>query len=335
MDRLNELLNLALNKIAEAKDLQTLNNLRVLYLGKKGLIPEYLKNISCIPLEERRRTGQVINNIKQELESNFKKRKQSLELIDYDSYNLDITLPSRGQKPGGIHPIRQVLEKIEDIFSSFGFIAAFGPEIEDEFHNFEALNIAQLHPARTMQDTFYINQPGFLLRTHTSPVQIRVLDVRKPPIRIIAPGCVYRRDSDLTHSPMFHQVEGLVVDTEISFTNLIEVLDNFLKIFFEKENLTIRFRPSYFPFTEPSAEVDIKCFSCNGIGCRICKNSGWLEILGCGMVHTKVLDNLCIDSELYTGYAFGVGVERLAMLYYDINDIRLFFENDLRFLEQF
>jgi phenylalanyl-tRNA synthetase alpha chain len=244
-----------------------------------------------------------------------------------------VTLPGRGQQKGGLHPITQTLQRIQSLLTQVGFKVEEGPEIEDDFHNFEALNMPPYHPARAMHDTFYIDEHT-LLRTHTSPVQIRVMKTQKPPLRIIAPGRVYRRDSDLTHTPMFHQVEGLVVDTDVSLADLKGFLEDFLKRFFEQD-LAIRFRASYFPFTEPSAEVDIQCVACSGSGCRVCKHSGWLEILGCGMVHPNVFKQVNIDNEQYTGFAFGMGVERLAMLRYGVNDIRLFFENDWRFLQQF
>jgi phenylalanyl-tRNA synthetase alpha chain len=246
---------------------------------------------------------------------------------------IDVTLPGRGQRPGGYHPISRTLTRIEALFARIGFTVAEGPEVEDDFRNFEALNIPPHHPARAMHDTFYFDAHT-LLRTHTSPVQIRVMEQQAPPVRIIAPGRVYRCDSDITHSPMFHQVEGLLVDEDVSFADLKGVLDDFLRHFFERD-LAVRFRPSYFPFTEPSAEVDIQCVICGGDGCRVCKHSGWLEVLGCGMVHPAVFEKVGIDSERYTGYAFGMGVERLSMLRYGVNDLRLFFDNDLRFLRQF
>jgi phenylalanyl-tRNA synthetase alpha chain len=233
-----------------------------------------------------------------------------------------------------LHPVTRTLARIEELFAQAGFEVAEGPEIETDYYNFEALNIPESHPARAMHDTFYI-EGNLLLRTHTSPVQIRVMRERKPPLRVIAPGRVYRCDSDLTHTPMFHQVEGFMVDEHVTFANLKGMLNDFLHRFFEREDLKVRFRPSYFPFTEPSAEVDIQCVMCGGAGCRVCKQSGWLEVLGCGMVHPKVFEHVNIDSERYTGFAFGMGCERLAMLRYGVNDLRLFFENDLRFLKQF
>jgi phenylalanyl-tRNA synthetase alpha chain len=246
---------------------------------------------------------------------------------------IDVTLPGRGSRSGGLHPVTRTLERIQDLFAGMGFAVAEGPEIEDDYHNFGALNIPETHPARAMHDTFYFDAHT-VLRTHTSPVQIRVMENQAPPLRVIAPGRVYRCDSDLTHTPMFHQVEGLLVDQDVSFADLKGLLDQFLKHFFERD-LGVRFRPSYFPFTEPSAEVDMECVMCGGKGCRVCSHTGWLEVLGCGMVHPKVFESVGIDNEQYTGFAFGMGVERLAMLRYGVNDLRLFFENDLRFLRQF
>jgi phenylalanyl-tRNA synthetase alpha chain len=247
---------------------------------------------------------------------------------------IDVTLPGRGEQPGGLHPVTRTLESMVSLLAQVGFEVVEGPEIEDDYHNFEALNIPPHHPARAMHDTFYFDAHT-VLRTHTSPVQIRVLESRQPPLRIIAPGRVYRCDSDLTHTPMFHQIEGLMVDENVSFADLKGLLEDLFRAYFEREDLAVRFRPSYFPFTEPSAEVDIQCVMCAGRGCRVCKDSGWLEVLGCGMVHPNVFAKVGIDNEEYTGFAFGLGVERLAMLRYGINDLRLFFENDLRFLAQF
>ena len=250
-----------------------------------------------------------------------------------ESERVDVTLAGRGQLPAGLHPVTRVMNRITEFFTQAGFQVAAGPEVEDDFHNFEALNIPSHHPARAMHDTFYFDAHR-LLRTHTSPVQIRVMEQQQPPIRIVCPGRVYRCDSDLTHSPMFHQVEGLLIDENVSFAQLKSVIQNFLRVFFEKD-LAVRFRPSYFPFTEPSAEVDIQCVMCDGKGCRVCKQTGWLEVLGCGMVHPQVLKNCGIDSDKYSGFAFGMGVERFAMLRYGVNDLRLFFDNDLRFLARF
>jgi phenylalanyl-tRNA synthetase alpha chain len=247
---------------------------------------------------------------------------------------VDVTLPGRALHSGGLHPVTQTMNRIQKMFGKLGFDTAEGPEVEDDFHNFEALNIPAHHPARAMHDTFYFDD-GQLLRTHTSPVQIRVLEHKAPPVRIIAPGRVYRCDSDITHTPMFHQVEGLLIDENVSFSDLKGTLEEFLKLFFEKDDLQTRFRPSYFPFTEPSMEADISCVMCGGSGCRVCGHSGWIEVLGCGMVHPEVFRHTGIDNDVFTGYAFGLGIERLAMLRYGVNDLRLFFENDLRFLQQF
>jgi phenylalanyl-tRNA synthetase alpha chain len=309
----------------------------VKYLGKSGLLTARLKQLGSLPVEQRPAAGQVINRAKIAVQEAVEARKARLERESLSSRlvaeRIDVTLPGRGQQPGGLHPITRTLQRIERLFSNAGFTVAEGPEVEDDYHNFEALNIPAHHPARAMHDTFYFAE-HLLLRTHTSPVQIRVMEKEAPPLKIIAPGRVYRCDSDLTHTPMFHQVEGLLVDEEVSFADLKGVLYDFLSNFFERD-LKLRFRPSYFPFTEPSAEVDIRCVMCGGTGCRVCKQSGWLEVLGCGMVYPEVFCHVGIDSERYLGYAFGMGVERLAMLRYGINDIRLYFENDLRFLRQF
>jgi phenylalanyl-tRNA synthetase alpha chain len=300
-------------------------SIRVNYLGKKGLLTQQLKQLGKLPADERPQAGQVINLAKAAVQEAIESRKTFLEDEQLNEQikqgRLDITLPGRGGKRAGLHPITLTLQRIESLFEQIGFDVVEGPEVEDDYHNFEALNIAEDHPARAMHDTFYFPD-GRLLRTHTSSVQIRMMQNDKPPFRFIAPGRVYRCDSDMTHTPMFHQVEGLIVDESVTFAELKGLLIDFLEIFFEKE-LEIRFRPSYFPFTEPSAEVDI-------MGER-----GWLEVLGCGMVHPNVLKNVGIDPEKYTGLAFGMGVERLAMLYYGVDDLRSFFDNDLRFLEQF
>ena len=282
--------------------------------------------------------GEVINQAKVEVQALIEARKEALELIALEkrllSEKIDVTLPGRNVEKGGLHPITQTLNHIQKIFAKSGFEIATGPEIEDDFHNFSALNIPEHHPARAMHDTFYFDA-NTVLRTHTSPVQIRTLEKQKPPVRVIAPGRVYRCDSDVTHTPMFHQVEGLIVDEEASFAQLKGLLIDFLRAYFEKEDLKVRFRPSYFPFTEPSAEADIECVICAGEGCRVCKKTGWLEVLGCGVVHPNVLTAVDIDPEEFSGLAFGMGVERLAMLRYGVNDLRLFFENDIRFLNQF
>ncbi len=334
---LQDLMKRAEGEIAAAPALHDLDQIRVRYLGKKGVLTERLKGLGALPAAERPQAGEAINHVKQAVRRSLDARRAALERAALDARlateGIDVTLPGRGQRPGGVHPITRTLERIERLFAGLGFEVAEGPEIEDDYHNFEALNIPPEHPARAMHDTFYLDG-GLLLRTHTSPVQVRVMERRQPPLRVIAPGRVYRCDSDLTHTPMFHQVEGLLVDESVRFTDLKGVIDEFLSRFFERD-LAVRFRPSYFPFTEPSAEVDIECVICAGAGCRVCGQSGWLEILGCGMVHPEVFRKVGIDEERYTGFAFGMGVERLAMLRYSVNDLRLFFENDLRFLRQF
>jgi phenylalanyl-tRNA synthetase alpha chain len=328
----------ARDAVAAAADLKALDDIRVQYLGKKGLLTEQLKQLGKLPAEQRPQAGQAINVAKQQVQDAIETRKADLQRAALQAQlageRVDVTLPGRGQHSGGLHPVTRTLARIEQLFAGMGFESVSGPEIEDDYHNFEALNIPAHHPARAMHDTFYIDAHR-VLRTHTSPVQIRVMESQKPPFRVIAPGRVYRCDSDLTHTPMFHQVEGLLVDENVSFADLKGLLDEFLKHFFERDDLGVRFRPSYFPFTEPSAEVDIECVMCSGKGCRVCSHSGWLEILGCGMVHPNVFEHVGVDNERYTGLAFGVGVERLAMLKYGVNDLRLFFENDLRFLQQF
>ncbi len=337
MHDLKTIVSQAQQEITQAEDISRLEALRVHYLGKKGVLTEYLKSLGNLAPELRPQAGQAINRAKDEVLTAIAAHRSSLENSDLEarlgSESIDVTLPGRGQASGGLHPITLTLARIEVLFASVGFARAEGPEIEDDYHNFEALNIPAHHPARAMHDTFYFDAHT-LLRTHTSPVQIRAMMNQPPPLRLIAPGRVYRCDSDLTHTPMFHQVEGLMVDKNVSFADLKGILDDFLQGFFEQD-LKVRFRPSYFPFTEPSAEVDIACVMCKGAGCRVCGQSGWLEVLGCGMVHPRVFQNVGIDSERYTGFAFGMGVERLAMLRYGVNDLRLFFENDLRFLRQF
>ncbi len=327
----------ALQAIEAARDLAALDEIRVAYLGKNGQLTAQLKRLGKLPPEQRPLAGQAINKAKQALQQAIETRREILEGERLNqrlaSETIDVTLPGRGLGKGGLHPVTRTLERIERLFSRAGFAVVEGPEIEDDYHNFEALNIPEHHPARAMHDTFYFDA-HLLLRTHTSPVQIRTMEKSGPPLKVIAPGRVYRCDSDLTHTPMFHQVEGLLVDENVSFADLKGVLYDFLSSFFERE-LKLRFRPSYFPFTEPSAEVDIECVMCGGEGCRVCSQTGWLEVLGCGMVHPEVFRHVGIDSEKYTGYAFGMGVERLTMLRYGVNDLRLFFENDLRFLRQF
>ncbi len=336
-EKIEELLRQAREDVARAGDLEALEQVRIRYLGKKGLFTQKMKALGRLSQEERPVVGKVINQARETFQRSLEERRQALEQARLDarlkSESIDVTLPGRGQRPGGVHPVTRTLQRIESLFASVGFQTAQGPEIEDDYHNFEALNIPAHHPARAMHDTFYIDQHT-LLRTHTSPVQIRVMESGQPPFRVIAPGRVYRCDSDLTHTPMFHQVEGFLVDEGVSFADLRGILDQFLKRFFEQD-VQIRFRPSYFPFTEPSAEVDVSCVMCGGKGCRVCGKSGWLEVMGCGMIHPKVFEAVGIDGERYTGFAFGLGVERLAMLRYGIGDLRLFFENDLRFLEQF
>ena len=334
---LDKLVKDAQAQIAACNDLDALDQLRVNYLGKKGVITAQMQQLGQLPGDQRKAAGQVINQAKQAIAVALNERKSALEQAALDealrAESIDVTLPGRGQSSGGLHPVSRTLKRIESLFREIGFSVATGPEIEDDFHNFEALNMPSTHPARAMHDTFYVD-PSTVLRTHTSPVQIRVMQQEQAPYRVIAPGRVYRCDSDLTHTPMFHQVEGLLVDEGISFADLKGILNGFLTAFFEKE-LAVRFRPSYFPFTEPSAEADIQCVMCAGKGCRVCSHTGWLEVLGCGMVHPNVFAHVNVDSEKYTGFAFGMGVERLAMLRYGINDLRLFFENDVRFLQQF
>ncbi|MDM8564233.1 phenylalanine--tRNA ligase subunit alpha [Candidatus Halobeggiatoa sp. HSG11] len=337
MPEISDIINQAQQDIHNSSNLQSLEKLRVHFLGKKGVLTQKLKQVGKLPAEQRPQAGQDINKAKKLLATAIEDRKNVLQSIALEAQlakeRIDVTLPGRGQIKGGLHPITQTLQRIKNLFAQIGFNVEEGPEIEDDYHNFEALNIPKHHPARAMHDTFYFDAHT-LLRTHTSPVQIRVMQNQKPPLRFIAPGRVYRCDSDLTHTPMFHQVEGLMIDENVSFADLKGMLDEFLKRFFERD-LKVRFRASYFPFTEPSAEVDVQCVACGGNGCRICKGSGWLEVLGCGMIHPNVLNAVKIDEDKYTGFAFGMGIERFAMLYYGVNDLRLFFENDLRFLRQF
>ncbi len=337
MQTLQALTQAALEAITLARDSQELDLLRVQFLGKKGSLTEQLKTLGGLPVDERPAAGAAINQAKVQVQDALAERKLALDAAEAEtllaSEVLDITLPGRRQGFGGLHPVTSTIERIENIFTRAGFSVVEGPEIEDDYHNFEALNIPAHHPARAMHDTFYFDATT-LLRTHTSTVQVRTMETSKPPIRIICPGRVYRCDSDVTHTPMFHQVEGLLIDEKVSFADLKGLIADFLQVFFEAE-LKVRFRPSYFPFTEPSAEVDVQCVVCKGQGCRVCKQSGWLEVLGCGMVHPRVLQLSGIDPEKYTGLAFGMGVDRLAMLRYQIKDLRLLFDNDLRFLRQF
>ncbi|EDZ91370.1 phenylalanine--tRNA ligase subunit alpha [Francisella tularensis] len=327
----------ALAELNLVKDKKTLDDIRVKYLGKKGELTEMMKLIATLSNDEKPKLGQAVNIAKQALQeainlklANFEEQELNEKLAQE---KIDITLSGVGQNQGSLHPVTKTLNRIEAFFKQNGFAIEFGPEIESDYYNFETLNIPSHHPARAMHDTFYIDDTH-VLRTHTSGVQIRTMEKQQPPIRIIAPGRVYRCDSDITHTPMFHQVEGLLVDKDVSFADLKGLLHAFLNSFFEKD-LKVRFRPSYFPFTEPSAEADIECVMCDGKGCRVCKHTGWLEVLGCGMVHPKVLKAGNVDPEKYQGFAFGMGVERLSMLRYGIDDLRMFFENDLRFLKQF
>ena len=337
MADLESLTRSALDEVAASKTLAALDEVRVRWLGKKGLLTEQLKSLGALPAAERPAAGARINEAKQQVESAIEAARELLSRAaveaELEAGRIDVTLPGRGEARGGVHPVTRARLRIERIFRDSGFEVATGPEIEDDFHNFEALNIPADHPARAMHDTFYFPD-GRLLRTHTSPVQIRELRKGRLPLAMIMPGRVYRVDHDMTHSPMFHQVEGLVVDEHVSFAHLKSVLQGFLRAFFEKD-LRMRLRPSYFPFTEPSAEVDMSCVFCDGAGCRVCKHTGWLEIAGCGMVHPNVFAAAGVDAERWTGYAFGMGIERLAMLRYGVNDLRLFYESDLRFLRQF
>jgi phenylalanyl-tRNA synthetase alpha chain len=326
MQQLEEVVGQAKAEIEGVSDIAALDEIRVKYLGKKGFFTEQMKGLGALSAEERPAAGAVINQAKQQVQDALNARREALEIAVLNqklaAETIDVSLPGRRIENGGLHPVTRTIERIERLFGEMGFKVARGPEIEDGFHNFDALNIPAHHPARTDHDTFYFN-PDLMLRTHTSGVQIRTMEHQQPPIRIIAPGRVYRNDYDMTHTPMFHQVEGLLVDEHASFTELKGILHDFLRNYFE-EDLTIRFRPSYFPFTEPSAEVDV-----------MGKNGKWLEVLGCGMVHPNVLRSVGIDPEKYSGFAFGMGVERLTMLRYGVNDLRAFFENDLRILKQF
>jgi len=337
MESLDKLAAAAREAIEGATDISALEELRVQYLGKKGSLTELLKGLGQLPPEQRPAAGAEINRVKDVLQAEIGERRQVLEssaiAARLANETIDITLSGRGQEQGGLHPVTRTIERISAFFENIGFETVEGPEIEDDYHNFEALNIPAHHPARAMHDTFYVDATH-VLRTHTSPVQVRVMENREPPLKIICPGRVYRCDSDLTHTPMFHQVEGLLIGENSSFAELKGVIQEFLQVFFEKD-FAVRFRPSFFPFTEPSAEVDIQCVLCDGAGCRVCKQTGWLEVMGCGMVHPRVFEMSGIDTQRFSGFAFGMGVERLAMLRYGVNDLRLFFENDLRFLGQF
>ena len=344
MQSLAELTERALAEIAASATGARLEEVRVHWLGKKGLLTEQLKSLGGLSAAERPLAGQKINDAKLAVQTALDARRELLDTAAIEarlqSGKVDVTLDGRGERNGGLHPVTRARLRIEGLFREVGFAVAEGPEIEDDFHNFTALNVPADHPARAMHDTFYLEHvvggERALLRTHTSPVQIRALRAARDslPLAVIAPGRVYRMDSDATHTPMFHQVEGLLVDEGVSFANLKAILHGFMEAYFERD-LSMRLRPSYFPFTEPSAEVDITCVECGGSGCRLCKHTGWIEVLGCGMVHPSVLTACGVDAERYTGYAFGMGIDRLAMLRYGVNDLRLFFDNDLRFLRQF
>ncbi len=337
MQELSSLVERALAEVAACAGLAALDEARVRWLGKKGTLTEQLKSLGSLPAAERPAAGLRINDAKTRVQAAIEARREVLTREEIErtlaAGKIDVSLPGRGEGRGGLHPVTKARLRIEALFQRAGFEVATGPEIEDDFHNFEALNFPLNHPARAMHDTFYFPD-GKLLRTHTSPVQIRAMLERGAPLAVVAPGRVYRCDSDMTHSPMFHQIEGLKVGEAVSFANMKAMLHGFLQAFFEQD-LAMRLRPSYFPFTEPSAEVDMSCVFCGGKGCRTCKHTGWLEIAGCGMVHPNVLMASGIDAERYSGYAFGMGIDRLTMLRYGVNDLRLFFENDLRFLEQF
>ncbi len=333
----NDILEDARAQIELAADLAALDRVRVAFLGKKGVVTELMKKMAELTPAERPAYGQTVNDLKSAIQEQLQIQEEALQAEALSktlaAQRLDVSLPGRGLGLGSLHPLTQTRESIENFFRGLGFDIVDGPEIEDEYHNFDALNIPAHHPARASHDTFYLEN-GFLLRTHTSPVQIRYMKTHPLPLRMIAPGRVYRCDNDMTHTPMFHQVEGLLIDDHSTFADLKGLLQLFLEDFFGQA-LVLRLRPSYFPFTEPSAEVDIQCVKCKGQGCRICSQSGWLEILGCGMVHPQVLMNLGIDSEKFSGFAFGMGIDRLTMLRYEIPDLRALFENDLRFLKQF
>ncbi|GAB4166851.1 MAG: phenylalanine--tRNA ligase subunit alpha [Rhodocyclaceae bacterium] len=349
MQELDQLVAWAVSEFESTVEPAQLEQIKGRFLGRSGSVTELLKGLGKLPPESRKAAGAAINAAKQSIEAALQSRREALQRAALEAQlareALDVTLPGRGSGIGGLHPVSRTLERIEALFRSIGFEVADGPEIETDFHNFTALNTPADHPARSMHDTFYLeNSPGVLLRTHTSPIQVRYMQAHvarhghlspMPPVKVIAPGRVYRVDSDATHSPMFHQVEGLWIGESVSFADLKGVLTDFLRRFFEKDSLSVRFRPSFFPFTEPSAEVDMGCVFCSGSGCRVCGHTGWLEIAGSGMVHPNVLAHVGIDSERYLGFAFGIGPDRLTMLRYGINDLRLFYDGDLRFLGQF
>lgn len=338
METIEELLAVATHAVKACDDLQQLRQYQVEYLGKKGKVSLLLRTLGQCPPDERTSRGKLINDAKTTISTLIDSKQADLEVKaiqdQISAETVDVSLPGRQRFTGGLHPVTRARMRIESYFKQRGFAVVEGPEIEDEFYNFDALNIPATHPARAMHDTFYLDA-NKLLRTHTSPTQIRYMQEQKAPIRMIAPGRVYRHDSDLTHTPMFHQVEGLLIDETTTMADLKGTLQDFLRYFFEVETLELRFRASYFPFTEPSAEVDIRCVNCSGMGCRVCSQTGWLEILGCGMVHPNVLRAGNIDPDRYQGFAFGLGIDRMAMLRYQINDLRIMFENDLRFLAQF
>ncbi|MBU6505772.1 MAG: phenylalanine--tRNA ligase subunit alpha [Betaproteobacteria bacterium] len=338
MQDLQSLMDEALASLAAVEQPALLEETKARYLGKSGVLTERLKALGKLPPAERPAAGAEINRVKVALEAAVQAQRERIAARQMESQlqaqALDVSLPGRGSGTGGLHPVTRTLQRIQTLFHSLGFDVADGPEIETDAYNFTALNIPENHPARAMHDTFYLD-PTHVLRTHTSPMQVRYLEAHPPPVKVIVPGRVYRCDSDMTHTPMFHQVEGLWIDPAATFSSLKGVLIDFMRRFFEQDELKARFRPSFFPFTEPSAEMDIGCVICHGEGCRVCSHTGWLEVLGCGMVHPNVLTPLGIDSEAHVGFAFGLGVERLAMLRYGVNDLRMFFENDIRFLKQF
>ena len=337
MEDLQQLVSQAIDAVGVAADEAALDEVRVAYLGKKGRITALSKSLGKMDPSERPAAGARINSAKSDVQRAIDAASVQLGeaaiAARLAAETVDVTLPGRNADIGGLHPVTKVIERIEAFFVGVGYEVVEGPEIEDDYHNFEALNLPPHHPARAMHDTFYLDDQT-LLRTHTSPAQVHVMESREPPLRILCPGRVYRVDNDLTHSPMFHQIEGLVIDRTTNFAELKGTIIQFLQVFFEK-SLEVRFRPSYFPFTEPSAEVDVQCVHCDGAGCRVCSHTGWLEVMGSGMVHPRVLEMSGIDPEKYRGFAFGMGPDRMAMLRYGINDLRLFFQNDLRFLEQF
>ncbi len=332
--QIEQILQQALGELQSASQAAQLQSFSVQYLGRKGLVTQYLRNISQLPAEQRPMAGKRANEIKNILEEALQQALHEIEARQAaQDVGIDVSLPGRAVFQGSIHPITQITRQICEIFTAMGFAVAEGPEVELDHYNFESLNIPKNHPARDMQDTFYVSE-SIVLRTHTSPIQVRYMETHAPPVKIIAPGKVYRCDSDITHTPMFHQVEGLVVGESISFGDLKGILTVFVHRMFDDQT-SLRFRPSYFPFTEPSAEVDILCVMCRGKGCRVCKQTGWLEVLGSGMVHPAVFENVGYDTSRYTGFAFGMGVERIAMLKFGIDDIRKYYENDIRFLKQF